>query len=137
MKGEFTLDDLAKQLQLLRKMPVPTDSLSELADYFRDNRQETLDRIERIMAVLRPEERLEIKRVGPTECIRIASESGVSVVEVDRFLAGFKQLRARMQELAKMGFFQRLGFIFTGRALFTLLPWLLVIGLLVMRQAGR
>jgi signal recognition particle GTPase len=107
-----------------------------LADYFRDSREETLAQVERILAAVRPEERTEPKRLGPSERARIVAESGVPVADVDRFFAGFERLRVRMRELAGMGFFQRLGVVFGGAGLVVLLPWLLVVALLVARLAG-
>jgi hypothetical protein len=95
MTTEFTLEEFAKQLRQLRGMKVRTDTLSQLADYFRDRGEETLARVERILAAVRPEERAEPKRVGPSEQARIAAESGVPVADVHRFFAGFERLRGR------------------------------------------
>ena len=136
MPAEFTLDEFAKQLRQLQGMNVRTDPLSELADYFRDSREQTLTRVERILAAIRPEERTEPTRVGEPERARIAAESGVPIADVDQFLAGFERLRVRMRELAEMGLFQRLGVAFGGTGLVVILPWLLVVGLLVARVAG-
>ena len=57
MPAEFTLDEFAKQLRQLQGMKVRTDPLSELSDYFRDSREQTLAWVERILAAIRPEER--------------------------------------------------------------------------------
>ena len=135
MSAEFTLEEFAKQLRQLRGLKVRTDPLSELADYFREGREETLARVERILAAVRPEERAEPNPVGPSERARIAAESGVAPADVDRFFAGVERLRVRMRELAGMGFFQRLRVAFGGAGV-VVLPWVLVVGLLVARLAG-
>src|SRR5258708_13475452 len=114
MPTEFTLEEFAKRVQQLRKMKVRTDPLSELADYFRDSREETVSRVEQVLAAIRPEDRTEPKRVGESERARVAAESGVPVTDVDRFFTGFERLQMRMQELAGMGFFQRLAVPFGG-----------------------
>ena len=128
MPTQLTLDEFAKQMQQLRAMnggtPFP-------ADFFRDSPEETLARIDRILAAVRPEKRTETKPIGPSERARIAAESGVPVTEVDRFFVGFERLQARMRELEEMGLVRRLGVIFGGVTLAALLPWLLVVGLVV------
>jgi Signal peptide binding domain len=88
MSTEFTLDDFAEQLRHLRGMTTTRpDMLSEVMDYFRDDRQQTLDRADRILAALRPEERREPGPVGSPERLRISAESGLPGPEVDRFFA--------------------------------------------------
>lgn len=131
---QYTLDDLAAQLEQLRKMTGRPDMLSEVADYFRDDRRETFARVDRILAAVRPEERADPGRVGPAERARVAAESGVSAADVDRFFDGFERLQARMRELSELGFLGRLGHALRGRVSEVLNLLLLV--LLVLALVG-
>src|SRR5262245_27300238 len=126
MSTEFTLDDFAEQLRHLRsRMTTRPDMLSEVMDFFRDDRQRTLERVDRILAALRPEERREPGRVGPAERLRIEADSGIPGHELDWFFAGFGRLQERMRELAAMSFVSRLGEVLSLRRVVWLLPGLL------------
>jgi signal recognition particle GTPase len=131
MAAEFTLDDFAAQLRLLKQTPARTDPMGELLDYFRASRAETLAQVEKILAATEPAERQNPSKVGPAEWQRIASTSGVELSSVKSFFSGFDRLLARMRTLAGMGFFERLRFTFRD-GLWILLPWLLVVVLVVM-----
>ena len=77
MQTDFTLDDFATQLHQLRKLPTGTDPLSDLLESFRDSREQTLARIDRILAAVHPEERRDPDRVGLAEdCRRQRDHAG-------------------------------------------------------------
>jgi signal recognition particle GTPase len=137
MGTDFTLDDFANQLHQLRRLPTGTDPLNDLLESFRDSREQTLARIDRILAAVSPEERRDPGRIGPAERSRIAAESGTAPADVERFFAGFERIRSRLAEVGQMGMLQRLRLVLgtPGCAIY-LLPWLLAIGLLAARVFG-
>jgi len=88
MAADFTLDDFAAQLHLLKQMPSRTDPFGELLHHFRPGRAETLAQVERILAATEPAERRNPSGVGPAERQRIATASGVEPSFVESFFVG-------------------------------------------------
>ncbi len=136
MGTNFTLDDLAAQLKilkpwLLKRWPPRIDPVEEFLDYFRPGRAELLAQLEMVLAATEPSERQNPSSIGPAERERIAAASGVGLPAVEAFFAGFERLRSRMEELAGMSLFQRLGISFGRSGLIIVLPWLFVICLVM------
>ena len=130
MAAEFTLDDFASQLRLVKGLRYRADPFGELLDYFRSGRAETLAGIEKILDVIEPAERQNSSKIGPMELQRISAASGKGLSEVKSFLAGFDRLRKQMRGLEAMSFFQRIGVAIRGVGPAVLVPWLLVVLLL-------
>jgi signal recognition particle GTPase len=113
---DFTLEDFARQLQQAKRLTSP-DHLSYVLDYFRENREETVARLERIIAAMEPSERKNPEMIGASNIQRIASRSGLTSEEIQQFLQQFARLRKRMQMLAGLSWWQRLLFVFGRRRL--------------------
>jgi signal recognition particle subunit SRP54 len=136
MEPNFTLDDLAAQLRmlkpwLLKRWPSRIDPVEEFLDYFRPGRAELLAQLEMVLAATEPSERQDPSSIGPAQRERIAAVSGVGLASVEAFFTGFERLRSRMDELAGMSFFQRLRVSFGKSGFMIMLPWLLVICLVM------
>jgi signal recognition particle subunit SRP54 len=100
---EFNLDDLARQLPLLRQA-----DRSHVLDYFRENRAVTAGRLERIIGAMNPQDRQNPGDLGPRDRQRIARGCGLEPQDIEEFLEQFGKLRAEMQQIANLGFWQRL-----------------------------
>jgi len=97
MPGTFTLDDFLRQIHHLREhgaissaVPAEPDAGPSLAD------------IERMIGAMTDDERRNPAGIGEKGKHRVAKAIGVSVQDVGRFLAQFKQLQRIMR---RMGFF--------------------------------
>ena len=111
LKGKFTLEDMAKQLQQLRKMgdikglmgmlPGAAKMKAQIADANIDDK--TIARQEAIIQSMTMEERQKPKLLNGSRRRRIATGSGTSVQDVNRVLKQFKQMSQMMKKAGKMG----------------------------------
>ena len=111
LKGKFTLEDMAKQLQQLRKMgdikglmgmlPGAAKMKAQIADANIDDK--TIARQEAIILSMTLKERQNHKILNGSRRRRIAAGSGASVQDVNRVLKQFKQMAQMMKKAGKMG----------------------------------
>ena len=127
MSAVYTLDRFAAELRQIRQFAGSTDLLSRVMDYFRPSREDTLDRVERIIAAMTTAERDDPTLIGSVERTRIAQACGVDVGEIERFFAGCARLSEQMRELAPKSLFRRL---------WMAIPWVVAVALVIARMAG-
>ncbi|MEA1987372.1 MAG: signal recognition particle protein [Candidatus Marinimicrobia bacterium] len=107
-KNQFDLLDFQKQLKMIRKLG-PLSSLLEMvpgASKLKnvDIDEKRVDNIEAIMNSMTINEKEVPKIIGASRKKRIARGSGLEVVDVNRLLNQFKQMKKMMKNMNKMGF---------------------------------
>ena len=109
-KNQFTLEDFAEQMRMLKKMGSITDLVAMLpggkklvqgADM--EVAEKEFKRIEAIISSMTREERRKPEILNGSRRRRIASGSGTSVVEVNRFLKQYVDAKKMMKKLAQFG----------------------------------
>ncbi len=109
-KNEFTLTDFIEQLRAVRKMGSLGDlvgmipglkKMAGLVDSEESRRE--LKRVEAIIDSMTPEERNHHLILNGRRRARIATGSGTSIQEVNRFLKQFEQTRKMMKKLTRPG----------------------------------
>jgi signal recognition particle subunit SRP54 len=109
-KNQFTLEDFAEQMRMLKKMGSITDLVALLpggkklvqgADM--EVAEKEFKRIEAIISSMTREERRKPEILNGSRRRRIASGSGTSVVEVNRFLKQYVDAKKMMKKLAQFG----------------------------------
>ena len=109
-KGQFNLNDLAKQLKTMRKMgglgsmmgmlPGIGKIKNQLSDANID--EQMLRRQEAIISSMTSQERRYVKVINGSRKKRIAAGAGVEVQDVNRLLKQFKQMSTMMKKMGKM-----------------------------------
>ena len=110
-KGGFDLDDLAQQLQQVRKMGGMEGLLGMLPGVGKVKRQlaeanvdiRLLDRQQAIIGSMTPAERRKPKLLNSSRKRRIAGGSGTTVQDVNRLLKQVKQMNLVMKRANKLG----------------------------------
>ena len=110
-KGSFNLDDLATQLQQMRKMGGMSGILGmlpgvgkikqQLADHQIDDRM--IARQLAIIGSMTPKERRNPQILHASRKRRIAAGSGTAVPEVNKLLKQYQQMQTMMKRVKKMG----------------------------------
>jgi signal recognition particle subunit SRP54 len=109
-KNQFTLEDFAEQMRMLKKMGSITDLVALLpggkklvqgADM--EVAEKEFKRIEAIISSMTKEERRKPEILNGSRRRRIASGSGTSVVEVNRFLKQYLDAKKMMKKIAQFG----------------------------------
>ncbi|HEV8713353.1 MAG TPA: signal recognition particle protein [Candidatus Binatia bacterium] len=109
-KNQFTLEDFAEQMRMLKKMGSITDLVALLpggkklvqgADM--EAAEKEFKRIEAIISSMTKEERRKPEVLNGSRRRRIASGSGTSVVEVNRFLKQYLDAKKMMKKIAQFG----------------------------------
>jgi signal recognition particle subunit SRP54 len=109
-KNQFTLEDFQEQMRMLKKMGSITDLVSLLpggkkltqgADM--EAAEKEFKRIEAIIGSMTKEERRKPEILNGSRRRRIASGSGTSVVEVNRFLKQYLDAKKMMKKIAQFG----------------------------------
>ena len=110
-KGQFDLDDMAKQLKqmsqmggmqgLLAMLPGVAKMKGQLAQHNIDDKM--LGRQQAIISSMTRAERKNAKMINGSRRRRIAAGSGVTVQEVNRLLKQFQQMQSMMKKVGKMG----------------------------------
>lgn len=109
-KNEFSLEDFLNQMRMIRRM----GSMSSLASMIPgmdkmmkqvdpEDAERELKHIEAIILSMTAEERNNHGIINGSRRKRIASGSGTSVEEVNRFLKQFTEMKKMMSKLTKMG----------------------------------
>jgi signal recognition particle subunit SRP54 len=109
-KNEFTIEDFAEQLKALKKMGSMSDLLGMIPGLKKlagaadsDEAKQELVRIQAIIDSMTRQERRNHLVLNGQRRARIASGSGTSVQDVNRFLKQFDQTRKVMKKFTKMG----------------------------------
>src|SRR5215472_16420143 len=109
-KNEFTLEDFAQQMVALQKMGSLGDLLGMIPGFKKiasqvdsEQAQQELGRIKAIIDSMTRQERRNHLILNGSRRARIASGSGTSVQEVNRFVKQFEQTRKMMKKVAKGG----------------------------------
>ena len=97
-KASFTLDDMLRQFQQLKKMGSLTDIISKIPGMGSMLGGQELDesefkRVEAIIQSMTPEERNDPEVIDGRRRLRISSGSGTSVQDVNNLLKEFKQMK--------------------------------------------
>jgi len=109
-KNQFTLEDFQEQMRLLKKMGSITDLVSLLpggkkllqgADM--EAAEKEFKHIEAIIGSMTKEERHKPEILNGSRRRRIASGSGTSVVEVNRFLKQYLDAKKMMRKMTQLG----------------------------------
>jgi signal recognition particle subunit SRP54 len=118
-KGKFDLDDLAMQIQQMKRM----GGLGALANMLPGMKQmkgaanvddKALVRLEAMMSSMTARERSKPELINAKRKIRIAKGSGTTVQEVNKLLKMHKDMATAMKKLRKMGGFSKLAAMFSG-----------------------
>ncbi len=110
-KGEFDLDDLAKQLEQLGKMGSISEVLGMLPGIGKMQKQlaasrvddKTIRRQRAILSSMTKAERKKPELIKASRKQRIAAGSGTSVQEVNKLLKGHQELGRMMKQMSKLG----------------------------------
>lgn len=109
-KNEFTVTDFAEQLKAIRKMGSLGDLVGMIPGLKKvagqvdsDDARRELKRIQAIIDSMTPQERENHLLLNARRRLRIASGSGTSVQDVNKFIKQFDQTRKMMKKLTRMG----------------------------------
>jgi signal recognition particle subunit SRP54 len=118
-KGKFDLDDLAMQIQQMKRM----GGLGALASMMPGMKglpkagavdDKALVRLEAMMSSMTAKERARPEIINAKRKIRVANGSGTTVQEVNKLLKMHKDMETAMKRLKKMGGFSKLAAMFGG-----------------------
>ncbi|MEN3971371.1 signal recognition particle protein [Sphingomicrobium sp. XHP0235] len=113
-KGKFDLDDLALQLQQMKRMG-GIGALAKMMPGMKQAAQvddNALTRLEAMMSSMTAEERARPKIINAKRKKRIAAGSGTTVQEVNKLLKMHQGMEGMMKKLKKMGGFGKLASMF-------------------------
>jgi signal recognition particle subunit SRP54 len=111
IKGDFTFEDFAEQLSMMRKMgPVgklldmlPSGFTGGAADVDTQLAERQLLHTQAIIQSMTPKERRKPEILNASRKRRIARGSGTTVQEVNQLLRQFKQMRRMFKQMSKRG----------------------------------
>ncbi len=111
VSGEFNFNDFLSQMRMMQKLG-PLEGLLGLLPGFRNIRKQLpegaldpkrMKRMEAIVLSMTKKERENYKLLIPSRRRRIAKGSGVSEIEVNRFIKSFREMKEMMGGKGKMG----------------------------------
>ncbi len=110
-KGQFTVEDFLKQIQMMKKMggmesllgmlPGMGGLMKQMKDMAPPDKE--VKKIEAIIQSMTIKERQDHRILNGSRRLRIANGSGVQVADVNKFIKQFEQSQKMMQQLMKMG----------------------------------
>ncbi len=111
MSGEFNFNDFLSQMRMMQSLGPLEGLLGLLPGFSKLKKQlpegaldpKKMKRMEAIVLSMTPAERANYKLLIPSRRRRIAKGSGVSEIEVNRFIKNFKQMKDMMGGKGKMG----------------------------------
>ncbi len=111
MSGEFNFNDFLSQMRMMQSLGPLEGLLGLLPGFSKIKKQlpegaldpKKMKRMEAIVLSMTPAERANYKLLIPSRRRRIAKGSGVSEIEVNRFIKNFKQMKEMMGGKGKMG----------------------------------
>lgn len=108
-KNQFTLEDFAEQMRMLKKMGSITDLMSLLPggkkmmqDADMDQAEKEFKRVEAIISSMTKQERRQLEVLNGSRRRRIALGSGTAVAEVNRFLKQYNEAKKMMRKLTQL-----------------------------------
>jgi signal recognition particle subunit SRP54 len=111
MKGQFTLDDFAKQLKQIKKMgplsqilgmlPGQMGAVAKSVDPHDVEKQ--LKSVEAIISSMTPQERRDPRILNASRRRRIAAGCGKDVQDVNRLIKQFRDVQKLMKQFQKTG----------------------------------
>ncbi len=109
-KNQFTLEDFAEQMRMLKKMGSITDLMSMLPggkkmmqDANMDQAEGEFKRVEAIISSMTKQERRQPDVLNGSRRRRIALGSGTTVAAVNRFLKQYNEAKKMMRKLTQLG----------------------------------
>jgi signal recognition particle subunit SRP54 len=111
LAGEFTLEDFAEQLKMMRSMgPIgkildllPAGMAGGRMDIDRNEAEQRVSYTQAILNSMTREERRKPDLLNASRKRRIASGSGTSVQEVNQLLRQYRQMRKLLKQIGKRG----------------------------------
>ena len=111
MSGEFNFNDFLQQMRMMQSLGPLEGLLGLLPGFSKIKKQlpegaldpSKMKRMEAIVLSMTPAERANYKLLIPSRRRRIAKGSGVTEIEVNRFIKNFKQMKEMMSGKGKMG----------------------------------
>ncbi|MGD8849869.1 MAG: signal recognition particle protein, partial [Anaerolineales bacterium] len=111
LAGEFTLEDFAEQLKMMRSMgPIgkiiemlPAGLTGGQMDVDRQEAEQRMRYTQAILSSMTPAERRKPDLLNASRKRRIASGSGTSVQEVNQLLRQYRQMRKLFKQIGKRG----------------------------------
>ncbi|MBQ3218930.1 MAG: signal recognition particle protein [Akkermansia sp.] len=111
MSGEFNFNDFLQQMRMMQSLGPLEGLLGLLPGFSKIKKQlpegaldpKKMKRMEAIVLSMTPAERANYKLLIPSRRRRVAKGSGVSEIEVNRFIKNFKQMKEMMGGKGKMG----------------------------------
>ena len=111
MSGEFNFNDFLSQMKMMQSLGPLEGLLGLLPGFSKIKKQlpegamdpKRMKRMEAIVLSMTPAERANYKLLIPSRRRRIAKGSGVSEIEVNRFIKNFKDMKEMMGGKGKMG----------------------------------
>ncbi|RYZ69435.1 MAG: signal recognition particle protein [Proteobacteria bacterium] len=110
-KGQFTVEDFLKQIQMMKKMggmesllgmlPGMGGMMKQMKEMAPPDKE--VKKLEAIIQSMTTKERQDHKILNGSRRLRIANGSGVQVADVNKFIKQFEQSQKMMQQLMKMG----------------------------------
>ena len=110
-KGQFTVEDFLKQLQMMKKMggmesllgmlPGMGQAMKQMKDMAPPDKE--LKKIEAIIQSMTKKERGDHRILNGSRRLRIATGSGTQVSDVNKFIKQFEQSQKMMSQMMKMG----------------------------------
>ena len=107
MSGEFNFNDFLQQMRMMQSLGPLEGLLGLLPGFSKIKKQlpegaldpKKMKRMEAIVLSMTPAERANYKLLIPSRRRRIAKGSGVSEIEVNRFIKNFKQMKEMMKQM--------------------------------------
>ena len=111
LSGEFNFNDFLSQMKMMQSLGPLEGLLGLLPGFSKIKKQlpegamdpKRMKRMEAIVLSMTPAERANYKLLIPSRRRRIAKGSGVSEIEVNRFIKNFKEMKEMMGGKGKMG----------------------------------
>jgi signal recognition particle subunit SRP54 len=109
-KNQFTIEDFGQQLQQVKKMGSLTDLVGMLPGGAQMKKamsmglpEKEMKKTEAIISSMTPQERRNHQILNGSRRLRIASGSGTTVADVNRFIKQFMQAKTMMSQMNKLG----------------------------------
>jgi signal recognition particle subunit SRP54 len=111
--ADFTLDDLRKQFELLKKMRPMVEAVASMPGvrdmiHEGENPEDAFRRVQGIIDSMTKQEQRNPDMIDINRRRRIAAGSGVEPHEIKQFLVQFDQMRDLMRKMARMSIWERI-----------------------------
>ena len=111
MRGNFTLQDFAKQMDMMNRLGsfshlmkyIPGMQAQKISDEQMANAESEIKRFKAIINGMTPEERLNHKILNGSRKMRIAKGSGIAVSEINTLIRRFEEMQQYVKLFKRMG----------------------------------